>query len=63
VPVDLNSLMVQLETTLARAYAAARKPEKAAEFNARAELRAGAVRRYLWDPDKGVFTDYLWRSA
>jgi alpha,alpha-trehalase len=62
VPVDLNSLMVQLETTLARAYAAARKPEKAAEFNARAELRARAVRRYLWDPDKGVFTDYLWRE-
>ena len=62
VPVDLNSLMVQLETTLARAYAAARKPEKAAEFNARAELRAGAVRRYLWNPDQGVFTDYLWRE-
>jgi alpha,alpha-trehalase len=62
VQVDLNSLMVQLEATLARAYAAARKPEKAAEFNARAELRAGAVRRYLWAPDKGVFTDYLWRE-
>jgi alpha,alpha-trehalase len=62
VPVDLNSLMAQLERTLAKAYAAARKPEKAAEFNARAELREGAVRRYLWDPDKGVFTDYLWRE-
>jgi alpha,alpha-trehalase len=62
VPVDLNSVMVQLETTLAKAYAAARKPEKAAEFNARAELREGAVRRYLWDPDQGVFTDYLWRE-
>jgi alpha,alpha-trehalase len=62
VPVDLNSLMVQLETTLARAYAAARKPEKAAEFNARAELRARAVRRYLWNPDQGIFTDYLWRE-
>jgi alpha,alpha-trehalase len=63
VPVDLNSLMVQLETTLARAYAAARKPEKAAELKARAELRARAVRRYLWNPDKGVFTDYLWREG
>jgi alpha,alpha-trehalase len=62
VPVDLNSLMVQLETTLAKAYATARKPEKAAELNARAELRKAAVRRYLWDPDAGVFTDYLWRE-
>jgi alpha,alpha-trehalase len=62
VPVDLNSLMVQLETTLAKAYAAARKPEKAAELNARAELRKAAVRRYLWDAEVGVFTDYLWRE-
>jgi alpha,alpha-trehalase len=62
VPVDLNSLMVQLETTLAKAYAAARKPEKAAELNARAELRRAAVRRYLWDAEVGVFTDYLWRD-
>ena len=62
VPVDLNSFMVKLETTLAQAYAAARKPEKAAELNARAELRKSAVRRYLWDADKGIFTDYLWRE-
>ena len=62
VPVDLNSFMVQLETTLAQAYAAARKPEKAAELNARAELRKSAVRRYLWDADQGIFTDYLWRE-
>ena len=62
VPVDLNSLMVQLETTLAKAYAAARKPEKAVEFNARAELRKRAAQRYLWDPNTGVFTVYLWRE-
>jgi alpha,alpha-trehalase len=62
VPVDLNSFMVKLETTLAQAYAAARKPEKAAELSASAELRKAAVRRYLWDADKGIFTDYLWRE-
>jgi len=63
VPVDLNSLMVQLETTLAKAYAAARMPEKAAELDARAKLRADAVRRHLWDAEKGVFADYLWREG
>jgi alpha,alpha-trehalase len=63
VPVDLNSVMVQLETTLAKAYTATRKPERAAEFNARAELRRLAVRRYLWDAEVGVFTDYLWREG
>jgi alpha,alpha-trehalase len=62
VPVDLNSLMVQLETTLAKAYAASRMLEKAAELDARAKLRADAVRHHLWDAEKGVFTDYLWRE-
>jgi alpha,alpha-trehalase len=61
-PVDLNSLMVQLETTLAEAYAAASRPEKAAELQARAELREDAVRRYLWDAEEGAFVDYLWRE-
>jgi alpha,alpha-trehalase len=63
VPVDLNSLLFHLETTLARVYALSDKPEKAAEFNARAAVRKAAVQRYLWDPDAGVFTDYLWREG
>ena len=63
VPVDLNSLLFHLETTLAKAYAASRKPERAAEFRARAALRKAAVRRYLWDAREGIFTDYLWREG
>jgi alpha,alpha-trehalase len=63
VPVDLNSLMVQLETTLANAYAAAREPEKAAEFKTRATMRTVAVRLHLWDVEKGIFTDNLWREG
>jgi alpha,alpha-trehalase len=62
VPVDLNSLLFHLETILAKAYAASRKPERAAEFRARAALRKAAVRRYLWDAREGIFTDYLWRE-
>jgi alpha,alpha-trehalase len=63
VPVDLNSVLFHLETTLAKAYAIAHKPEKAAELSARSALRKVAVRRYLWDADKGVYTDYLWREG
>ncbi len=63
VPVDLNSVLFHLETTLARAYAISQKPEKAAELNARAALRKAAVRRYLWDAGKGAYTDYLWREG
>ncbi len=61
-PVDLNSAMFQLEVTLARAYDAAGKPERAAELRVRAELRRAAVRRRFWDAGEGVFTDYLWRK-
>jgi alpha,alpha-trehalase len=63
VPVDLNSLLFHLEAVLARAYAFSHKPEKAAELAARAAVRKAAVLRYLWDPNTGVFTDYLWREG
>jgi alpha,alpha-trehalase len=63
VPIDLNSLLFHVETVLAKAYAASRKPEKAAELGARAALRKAAVRRYLWDDGNGIYTDYLWREG
>ena len=62
-PVDLNSLMFHLETTLAKAYALSQEPEKAAEFVTRAALRKAAVLRYFWDPRNGVYADYLWREG
>lgn len=63
VPPDLNSLMAMLETVLAKAYTVSHRPERAVELEARAKLRAEAVRRLLWDPQAGVFTDYLWREG
>ena len=62
VPVDLNSIMVQLETVLADAHAAAGADEQAMAFETRAERRKAAVRRHLWDEERGVFADYLWRE-
>ena len=62
VPVDLNSIMVQLETVLADAHAAAGADEEALALETRAERRKAAVRRHLWDEERGVFADYLWRE-
>jgi len=62
-PVDLNSLLFHLETTLAKAYALSHNAEKAAELDARAARRKAAVLRYLWDSGNGVYTDYLWREG
>ena len=62
-PVDLNSLLFHLETTLAKTYALSHNSEKAAELSARAARRKAGVLRYLWDSRNGVYTDYLWREG
>lgn len=62
VPVDLNSVMVKLETTLAEAYAITGKTEQAAAFRERAERRKTAIRRYFWNEERGLFADYLWQE-
>jgi alpha,alpha-trehalase len=63
VPPDLNSLLHNLETTLAKAYRQAKQPAKAKELQQRADARKAAMQRHLWDADKGVFTDYLWQEG
>ena len=63
VPPDLNSLLVHLEKTLAKAYRLAGDAPLAALYAERAEARTEAIRRLLWDAEDGVFTDYLWREG
>ena len=62
-PVDLNSLLFHLETTLAKAYTLSHNAEKAAELSARAAQRKDGMLRFLWDSGSGVYTDYLWREG
>jgi alpha,alpha-trehalase len=62
-PPDLNSLLVHLERTLAKAYRLSGNGDLAAQYAERAESRAEAIRRLMWDPQDGVFTDYLWREG
>ena len=62
IPVDLNSVLYRLEQTLASAYETTSQA-RVEEFRARAAARRAAIHRYLWNPDAGVFTDYLWREG
>jgi alpha,alpha-trehalase len=62
-PVDLNSLLVHLERTLSDAYLLNGEKEEAARFQRRADQRAAAIRRLMWDPRIGAFSDYLWQSG
>ncbi|MDE1179038.1 alpha,alpha-trehalase TreF [Paraburkholderia sp.] len=61
-PVDLNSLMVDLERTLAKAYRVQGDAAQAENFEQRATVRADAIRRVLWDPQLHAFGDYDMRT-
>jgi alpha,alpha-trehalase len=62
-PVDLNCLLVHLEETLSEAYRAQGDAAQAAAYQARALTRSEAIRRLMWDPQDGVFSDYLWQTG
>lgn len=63
VPPDLNSLLHNLEITLAKAYRTTHQPDKAAQLQKRADARKAAMQRHLWNAKNGVFADYLWKEG
>jgi alpha,alpha-trehalase len=63
IPVDLNSLLYQLELTVARGCKAAKRAECTSQMTARAEARKNAMLKYLWDEKLGTFVDYDWRAG
>ncbi|MCM8568321.1 alpha,alpha-trehalase TreA [Gramella jeungdoensis] len=58
VPVDLNSLLYNLEVTISRAAELSGKEEKAKEFSQKAEARKKAILKYHWNEEAGYFMDY-----
>jgi alpha,alpha-trehalase len=58
VPVDLNSLIYNLELTLAWAYRASDRDADALRMEAVAAKRVISMNRYFWDPQFGFFMDY-----
>lgn len=57
VPVDLNSLLFHLETTIARASRAAGERSVARDFARQAERRKQAINALLWDERQGWYAD------
>jgi alpha,alpha-trehalase len=62
VPVDLNSLLFELEATIAKGCALSLDFRCTADYVQKAERRAYAINRYLWNP-KGYYGDYDWRAG
>ena len=62
VPVDLNSLLYNLELTIARAAEIEGDSEKSENFKQKAEKRKTAILKYLWNEEEGFFMDYNFRA-
>ncbi|KND61728.1 Trehalase Periplasmic trehalase precursor [Candidatus Burkholderia verschuerenii] len=60
VPVDLNSLMFHLETTIAIACGEARDFRCVGDYIRQAARRAIGINRYLWN-ENGYYGDYDWK--
>ncbi len=58
IPVDLNALLVNLEQTLADAYAQKGDQTQATLYRQRAQQRRDAIQRYCWNASSGFFFDY-----
>ncbi|MFN7117802.1 MAG: alpha,alpha-trehalase TreF [Saprospiraceae bacterium] len=58
IPVDLNTLLYNLERTIAKGYQLKGDNENADAYNQRAEARKQAIIRYCWNPASGFFEDY-----
>lgn len=57
-PVCLNSLLYRYERDLAHMAHLLGKPQDARIWDRRANARAAAMQRYLWQAKEGVFADY-----
>ena len=62
IPVDLNSLLYNLEETLAHAYELDDAVEKAETFQKKAENRKAAIQKYLWEEETGFYFDYNFKK-
>jgi alpha,alpha-trehalase len=57
-PVCLNSLLYRYERDMAHLAHLLGKPQDALRWDRRANARAAAIGRYLWQAKEGVFADY-----
>lgn len=61
-PVDLNTLLYNLEMAIAAANTEAGNQTKAALFTQKANQRKAAILKYFWNKKQGFFTDYNWKN-
>ena len=63
VPVDLNSLLFGLERAIRAGCERAGDRACVADFAHRAAARQRAIDRYLWNPQRRIYSDYRWTDG
>lgn len=58
IPVDLNSLLYELEVTIVQAYYLIKQPMLARTFQTMADRRLRAINKYCWSNKHEFFVDY-----
>lgn len=58
IPVDLNCLLYQMESTIAEFYTAQGNKKEASKFDELARKRKEALHKWLWDEDRQFYADY-----
>jgi alpha,alpha-trehalase len=61
-PVDLNTLLYQLELAISQGFTAKGDSQRAETWSKVAERRAEAIRRVFWSDARGIYTDYLFKE-
>jgi alpha,alpha-trehalase len=61
-PVDLNSLLYELELSIARACETAHRIDCTKKLKGQAQARQKAMLRLMWSEQLGAFVDYDWRN-
>lgn len=63
IPIDLNSLLYQLETTIVEAYKTMKQPLLVRKFQKLADKRLAAINKFCWSEEAGFFVDYNFHSG
>lgn len=58
IPVDLNCLLYQMETTISELYTAQGDERNALKFESLAQKRQEALQKWLWDEERAFYADY-----
>lgn len=62
-PVDLNSLLYNLELTISKAARITGNKEKSNNFQQKAQARKQAILKYFWNEKAGFFMDYNFKKG